>query len=263
MRKAAKFLAVGAMLMFGGLTARADMVISANQLAGTGFLAGWDVYQVYVTNNGVNGTGDNVVGWDITVANPIGVPLGTPALSPQPLWFYRTGTNGVNVDPKGSAMASNGVLDETGTSSGSITTSNRGTGSFISLVGQDTGTGGTGVFYDQSVAIYPPGTGNAPSPFTNSNFATIKSFRVTGSYTMSVANGNPNDRLKGTVRLGNVIVPQGAGFTLTGKILPYEGDNGQPAKFGVNAAFGNVPEPASLGLVGLGMLALGRRRRQA
>jgi len=265
MRKAAKFLAFGVALMFGGLTAHADMVITADKLAGTGYLAGWDVYHVFVTNNGVNGTSDNVVGWDIQVDNPVGVPVGTPALSPQPFWFYRTGAGGANVDPKGQAMAIGGVdFDNTGNSSGVITTSNRGIGSFITLQGQDTS--GTGTFYDQNQnPLYPSGTGNQPSPTTNANYSTTKFFRVTGSYTMSAANGNANDRLKGTVRLGNVIVPQGAGFIISGKILPVEGDGGQPAKFGVNASFGNteVPEPASLGLVGLGMLALGRRRRQA
>ena len=258
MRKAAKFLAFGVALMFGGLTARADMVITADKLDGTNQLAGWDIYHVFVTNNGVNGTGNNVVGWDIQIDNPIGVPAGTPAVNPQPFWFYRN--NSLVPDPKGSTMAGLGVdIDGTGTTN----TTNRGVGSFMGLTGFDTAPGGTGAFYDPSSGTYTLGT--VSPTINNANYTSTKTWRVAAAYSMSAGNGNVNDRLLGTVRLGNVIVPKGAGFILSGTVLPVEGNGGTPAKFAVNASFGNtaIPEPASLGLVGLGMLALGRRRRQA
>ena len=82
--------------------------------------------------------------------------------------------------------------------------------------------------------------------------------RSAASYSFPNAN-KPNDRLTGTVRSGNVIVPAGHVFTVSGSILPNAGGNTSLPQYQVN--FSTVPEPTSLGFVGLAMLALGRRRR--
>jgi len=259
MRRAAYF-AAGLALAIGAQSASANFVITSNKIAGAGPLAGYDIYKLSIANDGTNGTGTDVQAWDVTVTNTSADQGGR-----QPFWFWNDGSD---VTTTG-AM----IFNQQGLTNGLATIESNGTG----VTGQNADNGGNGTFigviennssseastgankrYTPDRSYHLVGT-LQPQPTDVPTYATVKSFRVAASYSFINA-GAPNDRLTGTLRFGNIIVPTGNSFTLTGQVLPNAGIQGSAANYNVSFS-NNVPDPASLGLIGIAMFAFGRRRR--
>jgi len=289
MRRAAAYFAVGVALFVGADSASANVRVTGQKVAGTGLLAGYDIWQLSVFNDGTNGTASpvkdaqgNTIGftndvqaWDVTVSAAPGnvVPAGQ-----QQFWFYRT--NASTASPTGAGIFAAADLQGTDYNAAADATGNNGTpsrgqGSFIApiFVIPD-----VDQFGDPAPHLYAPNQGyylsgsqyaiqsdGSTNPSSSAtNYATAKGFRTAASYSFINA-GHPNDRIIATngVRFGNVIVPAGNNFSLSAQILPnaLQKSASDPAYFTTFST--NVPEPTSLGFIGLGLLALGRRRRQA
>ncbi|MEZ0263609.1 MAG: PEP-CTERM sorting domain-containing protein, partial [Phycisphaerae bacterium] len=262
MRRAASLLAVGVAMFVGAETAKADMLLTGTKVAGTGALAGYDIWQLSATNNGANATGNDIQAWDLILnwdnSNA------EPTAGFQPFWFWKT--NASNVSPNGAAIFGAAdfagetyidAINKTGFTAGDTfgNATNKGQGTFLGLIGD----GPSGSSYNPNMGSAYKGGTQTPSGTLNSVYSTTKTMRSAASYAFQEA-GFPNDRLTGTVRAGNVIVQAGRNFSVTGSFLPNAGGNTSLPQYQVNFTTA-VPEPASLGLIGVAMMALGRRRR--
>ncbi len=276
MRRVTSFLVAGVVLMVGAQMASANFTVTGTKVAGAGALAGYDIWQMYVTNNGTNtpgSSGTDVQGLDLVVVTTDPTPVGL-----QPFWFWKTSNlGGGNVSADGKAIFAAVDADpnavsyidganhrgfQSGDSFGSAT--NKGQGTFLGLVATASGPGMTGVEYTPNNSKWLSGTQSPDASSPNfTTYSTTKTFRTAGGFTYGTA---VNDRLLGTVRFGNIIVPTGNNFSLSGAFgSVFAGSKvgtGSDPRFDVTFSTA-VPEPASLGLVAIGMLALGRRRRTA
>ncbi|HYE17956.1 MAG TPA: PEP-CTERM sorting domain-containing protein [Tepidisphaeraceae bacterium] len=258
MRRAA-LISAGVFLAAFAQVASANFIVTGDKISGAGPLAGYDIWRLSVTNDGANGTGNDVQAWELDVTSHAAnvTPAGL-----QPFWFWNDGdevsTTGAQIFLNGATNGTN-IINSDGT--GGFTgqnAGNKGNGTFIGVV-ENNSASELGARYTPDRSYHLIGT-VSPTDLTVGNYATVKSFRVAASYAFPNS-PQPNARLTGTLRFGNVIVPTGHLFTVAGSFLPNAGGDTSQARYQVN--FTNVPEPTSLGFVGLAMLALGRRRRQA
>jgi hypothetical protein len=273
MRRVAKLLAAAALAAITG-SASANFIITDQVVPGTGALAGYDIHRLFVQNDGQGtqtagepaATQNNVIGLDLTVTAAAGnvIPAGK-----QQFWFWKTSATAVSPGGAGIFNTAESVgltyteaANKTGFVAGDTfgSATNGGQGSFLAPVGP------TALGSDYAPNSNSPWLLGTQTPIGNSNatYSTTTSFRTAGSYSFSTANGNANDAFVGKVRFGNVIVPTGNNFAITGTFgqkggfVP--GTLANQVAFSTSAA---IPEPASIGLVGLAMMALGRRRRTA
>jgi len=227
MRKYA-VLAAAAGLALTGL-AKADFIVTNTKSAGTGIFAGDDVYTWKVQNDGTKLTAGTtkLLALDVTMSSPDGGKF-----------FIRTfdSTGGNESTPTDADLANQG--------------GNSPAGSFV-RAGSATGF--------TIVATNPnyqgPDSGNAvhnPTPYSDGQ--ALDSFQVVGSpglTTGGVSAVNP-------ITFAQSVVPAGQKVHLAGL---FGAETGDPQPFTADNVA--VPEPASLGLLSLGLGGLMVRRRRA
>lgn len=228
-------LAVGAAVLLGAGVANADFIVTSTRTAGTGALQGFDVVKFFGQNDGTGGTAGSTKLQSVSLT--MSVDTGNLKLD------FR--------DLDGDAVNDANILGS-GVAAGSPT------GTYIRP-------GGIATF--NAVLVEPGGGSSDPDgdgtansdPSTDPKFTSqLKSIRVDGF--QPPANAPAAGTAPGA-QFAAAIVPTGNAVHMVGSIA---GEAGSAVPVNYTDPGNNIPEPASLSLVGLGALGfLGRRSRKA
>ena len=214
-------LAAAAGLALTGV-AKADFIVTSTRTADT-VDAGNDVVEFFAKNDGTNGTGTKVIASDITLADTSGGKLLIKFVSASTSAKADLSATKANVDANGNIIPDR---------------------SFVNILANDGNDDPTAY----SVVSTVPDN-------THANYAGgVTQFEVVGANLGGGINATTTNGGAGAL-VGVAVVPTGDPVKLSGTL---GGELGAPVAV---SAVNGVPEPASLGLLGLGALGLIRRRR--
>jgi hypothetical protein len=211
----------------------------AEFVAGTGGLAGFDIFRLYAL---VSPTGTEAGATGLQSVDAIVTTVGNQK-------FKFTDYDFSDAVPDSDVLGKTSSLPTTNTTT---------VGTFLKV-------GSVGSF--NVVTVLPPGyisdpDGNGTTDTDpQTNYAAVKSFRVAGFNTNPDTAGVGGNGGKGAL-FGVVVVPHGAGLQTEGQVVAQvAAEKGSPYTLTFDLL---VPEPTSLGLISIGAIGLlARRRRQA